>query len=91
LIHTFPLTVLPLCGNGSAGFQRAKNVRRAASLPFLRNISTSSPENVDALMLLILKLKSLNIPEHLVHTNIPNGTHTERGACVAESSRSVIR
>ena len=33
-------------------------------------------------MLLILKLKSLNIPEHLVHTKIPKGTHTERGACV---------
>ena len=33
-------------------------------------------------MLLILQLKSLNIPEHLVHTKIPKGTHTERGACV---------
>ena len=82
MIQFFPNTLSPLVGKALSWGHRAKNVLLAASFPCLFNISTSSPENVDALMLLILKLKSLNIPEHLVHTKIPKGTHTERGACV---------
>ena len=82
MIQFFPNTLSPLVGKALSWGHRAKNVLLAAAFPCLFNISTSSPENVDALMLLILKLKSLNIPEHLVHTKIPKGTHTERGACV---------
>lgn len=80
LIHAFPFTVSPHCGNVLSRGQRAKYTRLASSFPPRRSASTSSPENVDALMLFILKLKSRMIPEHLVHTKTPSETHTDRGA-----------
>lgn len=80
LIHAFPLTVSPHCGIGLSRGQRARYTRLASSFPPSRNASTSSPENVEALILFILKLKSRMMPEHLVHTKMPSATHTERGA-----------